>query len=115
MGLNINFLLPSFDLISFGNLLGGGSGRMNEVYLHSQSFKTGIPLALDFLIMSLHTLIFTYVFIEVYKYAYKLVLNIIEFLPKFGIPFAIRHKYDNAKPVEMPEEKNNNKIDFNDI
>lgn len=99
----IKFLIPTFEQIN------------NPVYLYSDSFKDGFSIALNFLVMSVYTLIFTYVLIEIYKYVYKLVVTFIEFLPKFGIPFAIRHKFDNAKPSNMFAEANNVTIDPNDI
>ena len=38
---------------------------------------------------------FYYILVEIYKYAIKLIVNIIKFLPKFAIPLAIRNRTEN--------------------
>ena len=51
--------------------------------------------AIMLIIMSFIILMFYYILVEIYKYAIKLIVNIIKFLPKFAIPLAIRNRTEN--------------------
>jgi hypothetical protein len=86
----------------------------NHFFLRPVSFEYGMRVAGSYIIFSFHMLIFTYVIVEIYKYFYKLILTIINFLPKFGIPLAIRHKYDNSKQ-DIDQQRSTKTIDTNDI
>lgn len=74
----------------------------------------GFNSTLLFLGNSLAVLVITYLFVEIYKYLYQLILNLIEFLPKFGIPVAVRHRNENSAgtPEKIVESKD---VDLNEI
>ena len=55
-------------------------------------FSEGMKMSVGIMIVSPIILIAVYVAREVYFYVYKLVVNLIKFLPKFAIPLAIRKR-----------------------
>ena len=55
-------------------------------------FSDGMKMSVSMIVMSGVLLIATYVTREVYFYGCKLVVNLINFLPKFAIPLAIRKR-----------------------
>ena len=55
-------------------------------------FSSGMQMSIGMILISGGILIATYVFREVYFYGCKLVVNLINFLPKFAIPLAIRKR-----------------------
>ena len=68
----------------------GGDAVGNYEYLVA-SFSEAIML----IIFSFILLMFYYILVEIYKYAIKLTVNLIKFLPKFAIPLAIRNRTEN--------------------
>jgi len=64
-----------------------------------------LNLTLGLLIAGVFSLISAYVVAEVYKYLYKVMLNLIAFIPKFAIPVAVRHRQEAQQEAE-PATKN---------
>ena len=58
-------------------------------------FSDTIKIGIIVMLSSLVALIASYVYNEVYKYSLKLVTNLINFMPKFAIPVAIRKRTES--------------------
>ena len=85
-GLLLNFI-PGMDMLS----------EMIPVNISSDYdyFSETIKIGIIVMLSSLAALIASYVYTEVYKYSLKLVTNLINFMPKFAIPVAIRKRTES--------------------
>ncbi|MDG2370428.1 MAG: hypothetical protein P8M12_07270 [Flavobacteriales bacterium] len=72
-----------------------GMSYYNDAIGNYEYFFNSLSQAIMLIIMSFIILMFYYILVEIYKYAIKLIVNIIKFLPKFAIPLAIRNRTEN--------------------
>ncbi|MFT5055562.1 MAG: hypothetical protein ACI80H_000264 [Pseudoalteromonas distincta] len=85
-GLLLN-VIPGMDMLS----------EMIPVNISSDYdyFSDTIKIGILVMLSSLVALMASYVYTEVYKYSLKLVTNLINFMPKFAIPVAIRKRTES--------------------
>jgi len=86
---------PLTDILnSMSEVLDLGIGGDTQIFLEGNwdYFSEGMKMSIGIMIASSIVLIGTYVLREVYFYAYKLTVNLINFLPKLAIPLAIRKR-----------------------
>ena len=86
---------PLADIAStMSNTLDMGIASDSQIFLPGDwdNFSEGIKMALGIIVLSPIVLIGTYIFREIYFYGHKLVVNLINFLPKFAIPLSIRKR-----------------------
>ena len=90
--------LSSYPSLILGMLPGMNifNGFMpNQIYGDYDNFSEFIKMGVLGIAASFIVLITFYIYKEVYSYILKLATNLIDFLPKFAIPFAIRKRNDN--------------------
>ena len=85
-GLILN-ILPGMD--SFNQFM------PNQIYGDYDNFDNFIKMGVIAIASSFIVLIAFYIYKEIYCYALKLATNLIDFLPKFAIPLAIRRRNEN--------------------
>ena len=76
---------PFGEMIGSSHIIDGSYDAFVEV------LKTGITT----IILSFILLMVYYIAVEAYKYIAKLVVNLLNFLPKFALPLAIRKRNEN--------------------
>jgi len=74
-----------------------------------------LNITLSLLIAGVFSLISAYVVAEVYKYLYKVMLNLIAFIPKFAIPVAVRHRQEAQQEAEPTTKGSKPGINLDEI
>ena len=64
-------------------------------------FSRYIQAGFSMVVFSFIVLIAFYIYKEIYNYLIKLITNLIAFLPKFGIPLAIRKRDENRQQINL--------------